>query len=131
MKSTGEVLGIAATLEEALYKGLVAAGYEMKKNGGVLITVRDRDKAEVADIAKGFADMGFELYATEGTAHILEGEGMTVSHVDKIHESDNNCITLLEAARWTISYPHLQEEEFLRKIPSRSDGKAVEERFLV
>ena len=99
MKSTGEVLGIAATLEEALYKGLVAAGYEMKKNGGVLITVRDRDKAEVADIAKGFADMGFELYATEGTAHILEGEGMTVSHVDKIHESDNNCITLLESGK--------------------------------
>ena len=71
----------------------------MKKNGGVLITVRDRDKAEVADIAKGFADMGFELYATEGTAHILEGEGMTVSHVDKIHESDNNCITLLESGK--------------------------------
>ena len=99
MKSTGEVLGIAATLEEALYKGLVAAGYEMKKNGGVLITVRDRDKAEIEDIARGFDDMGFELYATEGTAHVLEDAGMTVNHVDKVHESDNNCITLLESGQ--------------------------------
>ncbi len=63
--------------------------------------------------------MGFELYATEGTAHILEGEGMTVSHVDKIHESDNNCITLLEAARWTISYPHLQRG----RIPTKDSVK--------
>ena len=96
MKSTGEVLGIASTLEEALYKGLVAAGYRMKKEGGVLITVRDRDKPEIADIAREFAEMGFALYATEGTARVLEGEGMTVRHVDKIHESDNNCMTVIE-----------------------------------
>ncbi|MDD7408642.1 MAG: carbamoyl-phosphate synthase large subunit [Anaerovoracaceae bacterium] len=96
MKSTGEVLGIASTLEEALYKGLVAAGYKMKRNGGVLITVRDRDKPEIADIARGFAELGFDLYATEGTARVIEGEGMTVHHVDKIHESDNNCMTVIE-----------------------------------
>ena len=99
MKSTGEVLGIASTLEEALYKGLVAAGYEMTKKGGVLITVRDRDKAEVVDIAKGFADLGFEIYATEGTAKVIEGEGMEVHHVDKIHESDNNCMTVMESGK--------------------------------
>ncbi|MCI8285716.1 MAG: carbamoyl-phosphate synthase large subunit [Firmicutes bacterium] len=99
MKSTGEVLGIAGTLEEALYKGLVAAGYKMKKEGGVLLTVRERDKGEVADIARGFNDMGFELYATEGTARVIEGEGMTVHHVDKIYESDNNCMTLLDSGK--------------------------------
>jgi carbamoyl-phosphate synthase large subunit len=96
MKSTGEVLGIASTLEEALYKGLVAAGYKMKRNGGVLITVRDRDKPEIADVARGFADLGFELYATEGTARTIESEGMTVHHVDKVHETDNNCMTVIE-----------------------------------
>lgn len=99
MKSTGEVLGLASTLEEALYKGLVAAGYKLKKNGGVLFTVKDRDKSEIADVARGFSNLGFELYATEGTARIIEGEGMTVHHVDKIHESDNNCITLLESGK--------------------------------
>ncbi len=99
MKSTGEVLGIAGTLEEALYKGLVAAGYKMKKEGGVLLTVRNRDKSEVADIARGFHDMGFKLYATEGTARVIESEGMDVYHVDKIHESDNNCMTLLDSGK--------------------------------
>ena len=96
MKSTGEVLGIASTLEEALYKGLVGAGYKMTRSGAVLITVRDRDKQEVADIARGFQNLGFELYATEGTARAIESEGMTVHHVDKIHESDYNCMTIIE-----------------------------------
>ena len=50
MKSTGEVLGIANTMEEALFKGLIAAGYQMKKTGGVLMTVRDTDKPEIAEI---------------------------------------------------------------------------------
>ena len=51
MKSTGEVLGIARTFEEALYKGLVAAGYKMKKEGGVLISVKDGDKQEIIEVA--------------------------------------------------------------------------------
>lgn len=96
MKSTGEVLGIASTLEEALYKGLVGAGYKMTRNGAVLITVRDRDKQEVAEIARGFRNLGFEIYATEGTARTIESEGMTVHHVDKIYESDYNCISVIE-----------------------------------
>ena len=58
MKSTGEVLGIAGTLEEALYKGLIAAGYKMKKDGGVFITVRDSDKNEIAETAKKYCGSG-------------------------------------------------------------------------
>ena len=95
MKSTGEVLGIASSLEEALYKGLVGAGYRMNRDGAVLITVRDRDKEDVAEIARGFHKLGFELYATEGTARAIESEGMTVHHVDKIHESDYNCMSII------------------------------------
>ncbi|MEG1869723.1 MAG: carbamoyl-phosphate synthase large subunit, partial [Oscillospiraceae bacterium] len=49
MKSTGEVLGIGKTLSEALYKGMIAAGYKMEKKGGVFVTVRDNDKKEVVD----------------------------------------------------------------------------------
>ena len=99
MKSTGEVLGLAGSLDEALYKGLIAAGYEMKKDGGVLFTIRDRDKTEIADIAKSFKEMGFTLYATKGTAEVLEDEGIEVEVVDKIHESENNCLTLLESGK--------------------------------
>lgn len=74
MKSTGEVLGLSDTFEKALLKGLVAAGYKMKKKGGVLITVRDTDKPEAMEIADRFVSLGFDLYATAGTANKLNRE---------------------------------------------------------
>lgn len=99
MKSTGEVLGIGKTIDEALYKGLVAAGYKMKKSGGVLITVRDTDQPEIAGIAKKFADMGFSLYATVGTASAIREAGIEVSVVNKIYESNDNTMTLVESGK--------------------------------
>ncbi len=99
MKSTGEVLGIGNNLEEALYKGLVASGHNMKRGGGVFITVRDQDKPEIGEIAKKFARMGFEIYATTGTAMVLAKVGLSVKIVDKIHESSVNTITLLESKK--------------------------------
>ncbi len=102
MKSTGEVLGIGKTLEEALYKGLIGAGYRMERTGGVLLTVCDTDKHEVAALARKFDSLGFELYATQGTARVLEEAGLSAHVVSKIHESDENTATLLESGR--ISY---------------------------
>ena len=99
MKSTGEVLGIGNNVEEALYKGLIASGHKMNKGGGVFITVRDQDKPEIGEIAKKFAKMGFELYATTGTAMVLFKVGLSVKIVDKIHESSVNTITLLESGK--------------------------------
>ena len=97
MKSTGEVLGLASTREEALYKGLVAAGYTLKKSGGVFITVRDSDKSEIGETAKRYYDLGFDLYATRGTAKVIEDYGMKVKLVDKIHEGENNTLKLIES----------------------------------
>ena len=97
MKSTGEVLGIGKNLEEALYKGLLGAGYKMAKTGGVFLTVRDSDKNEIGDIAEKFSEMGFLLYATAGTAKVLEGLGLRVKVVNKIHESEDNTMTLLDS----------------------------------
>ena len=100
MKSTGEVLGIGKTLEEALYKGLVGAGYKLQKNGGVFLTVCKYDRAEIAEIATKFADLGFELYATKGTASTLQEAGLSVTAVNKIHECENdNTMTLLESGK--------------------------------
>ena len=100
MKSTGEVLGIARTQDEALYKGLLAAGYNMKKTGGVLITVRKNDQFEIVDTARKFFDMGFKLFATEGTAKLLRDFGMEVEEVNKIHEDPtNNVATILETGK--------------------------------
>lgn len=99
MKSTGEVLGIGKTLGEALYKGLIAAGYRMEKQGAIFITVRDSDKAEIVDIAKKYASLGFEIYSTKGTAFVLSQAGLSVKPVNKIHESDVNSKTLLESGK--------------------------------
>ena len=100
MKSTGEVLGIAKTEEEAMYKGLLAAGYKLERQGGVFLTVRDSDKAEVAEIAKKFHDLGLPLYATAGTGEVLGKAGLPYTVVDKIHaETENNVIALLESGK--------------------------------
>ena len=97
MKSTGEVLGIAPTMEEALYKGLIAAGYRIRTDKGLLVTVRDSDKGEIAPIAAAFAALGCPLYATEGTAAVLREAGLEVKTVKKIHEAKENTMTLLES----------------------------------
>jgi len=100
MKSTGEVLGLGKNLEEALYKGLVAAGYKMKKSGGVLITVRPSDRAGIAGVAQKMKDCGFSLFATHGTARYLKERGFDVEAVEKIHESpDNNTETLIQSGK--------------------------------
>ena len=99
MKSTGEVLGIAPTMSEALYKGFIAAGYRMSSKGGILITVRDTDKAEIPEIARLYAELGFHLYATEGTTQALRAAGLSVTLVKKIHESEQNTLALLESGK--------------------------------
>lgn len=100
MKSTGEVLGIAATREEAIFKGLIGAGYNMKRSGGVLFSVRKTDRYELPDLAKKFYDMGFKLYATEGNAKTISDFGMEVETVNKIHENpDDNLLTLLDSGK--------------------------------
>ncbi len=120
MKSTGEVLGIGKTLAEALYKGLVAAGYKMVKQGGVLITVRDSDKPEMVDIAKKYAELGFTLYATSGTAGFLEQAGLPTISVKKIHEADHDNIqTLLESGK--INY--IISTSSQGRLPSRDSFK--------
>ncbi len=119
MKSTGEVLAVASSLEEALYKGLIAAGYKLGKEGGVLITVRNSDKPEIADTAKKFYELGFKLYATEGTAKVLEENGIPVTEVKKIHEAEENTLTLIESGK--ISYVISTSSK--GRIPTRDSVK--------
>ena len=97
MKSTGECLGIGRNLEDALLKGLTAAGFDLKREGGVLISVRDSDKREVLPIADKFERMGFELYATSGTQSVLHRNMIAAHLVRKISEGEPNAITLLES----------------------------------
>jgi len=120
MKSTGEVLGIGRDLREALYKGLLAAGYKMKKTGGVLITVTDNDKQEITPVAEKFIKAGFSLYATRGTAEYLKKKNLPVHTVEKIRDCpDNNTATLLESG--LIAYVVSTSEN--GRNPARDDVK--------
>lgn len=119
MKSTGEVLGIGSNLQEAIYKGLVAAGYKMYKHGGVFITVRKSDQHEVADIAKKFAQLGFELYATDGTACAIQAAGLKVTIVKKIHEGENNTMDLINSGK--INY--ILSTSAKGRLPARDSVK--------
>ncbi len=94
MKSTGEVLGIGKTLEEALFKGLTSAGMMLKssfvqKNVGVLVSVDTHDQLEVVSLAKKLDDLGFKLFATKETAQSIAGLGINVTEIAGIKESDN------------------------------------------
>ncbi len=120
MKSTGEVLGIAPTLEEALYKGLVAANYKMKKKGGIFISVRNQDKDEIGEIGQKFEELGYTLYATAGTAEVLRNCGLDVIEVNKIHQnSKDNTITLIESGK--VDY--IISTSSKGKLPTRDSVK--------
>lgn len=78
MRSTGEVMGIAPTFEEAFLKGQWGAGQKLPEGGKVFLSVNDRDKRFVAEVARQYVDLGFELLATSGTAGLLAGAGHPV-----------------------------------------------------
>ena len=99
MKSTGEVLGIADNMVDALLKGLVAAGYRMKRQGGVFFTVRNADKRELLPLARKFLELGFDIYATEGTAKLLNQNMIAANLIKKIGEADYNPLTLIESGK--------------------------------
>lgn len=119
MKSTGEVLGIASTRQEAIFKGLLSSGCTMKRSGGVFITVRNSDKCEIADVAKKYSDLGFKLYATTGTAEVLRRNDLEVEVVAKIYENESNAITLIESGK--INYVISTSSK--GRIPTRDSVK--------
>ena len=93
MKSTGEVLGIGKTIEEALFKGLVSAGFNMKHPdkhhpSGIYFTINDQDKFEIVNIVKKFADLGLTLYATKGTAKVIRSVGLECTDVARLSTND-------------------------------------------
>ncbi|WP_277673633.1 carbamoyl-phosphate synthase large subunit [Piscibacillus halophilus] len=98
MKSTGEVIGRDQNLEKALYKGIIASGLSVPTEGAVLLTVADQDKSEMQAIASRFHAIGFELFATEGSANAIESMGIPVQKVNKIG-SQNNLLELIESGK--------------------------------
>ena len=96
MRSTGEVMGLDADLGVAYAKSQMAANSPLPLKGKIFISVSDHHKKDVAAVAKQFADLGFELIATSGTAAVLEKAGLKVRRTMKLLEGRPNVIDLLK-----------------------------------
>ncbi|MCI8567494.1 MAG: carbamoyl-phosphate synthase large subunit [Lachnospiraceae bacterium] len=92
MRSTGEVLGLSSDFGDAFYKAQEAAKSRLPMEGTVLISVNDRDKAELEEVAQGFYACGFTILATGGTCRRLEAAGIAVTRVNKINEGRPNIL---------------------------------------
>ena len=92
MRSTGEVLGMSSDFGDAFYKAEEAAKSILPTSGTVLISVNDRDKAELVEVAKGFYDNGFAIMATGGTCDRIEAAGIPVLKVAKLNEGRPNIL---------------------------------------
>jgi len=114
MKSTGEVMGVADNFGEAFAKAQLAAGQALPTSGTVFISVTDHDKPHVAEVGRRFADLGFRLVATSGTAEVLEAAGLVTDRVYKVKEGRPNVVDLIkgEKIQLVINTPHGQEPWF-------------------
>ena len=95
MKSTGECLGIAKTFNEALYKAFEGAGIKLPKYKNMIITVRDEDKQEMVEVARRFQKVGYRIFATKGTAKVLNQNGVKALRVNKIEQESPNLLDLI------------------------------------
>ena len=96
MKSTGEVMGIDYHYARALYKAIIGSGIHVPTKGCILFTVADKDKEEMKQLAKAFAELGFEICATEGTAKTIQSMGIDAEIVGKVHERSSDIIQMIK-----------------------------------
>ena len=95
MKSTGECLGIAKTFHEALYKAFVGAGINLPKHKKMIMTVKDSDKEEAVEVGRRFQSLGYTIYATAGTADVLNKNGVPAISIKKIEEESPTILDLI------------------------------------
>jgi carbamoyl-phosphate synthase large subunit len=97
MKSTGEVMGIDYTFDAALAKALLAAGLMLPQKGAILLSIADRDKPEALPIVRSLSSTDYRLYATEGTAAMIEREGLPVRFITKkLSEGHPNVVDVIQ-----------------------------------
>jgi len=122
MKSTGEVMGVAATFGEAFAKAQLSAGQLLPASGTVFFSVNDHDKAAAVDLAQRYVHLGFHIVATEGTANVLEGAGLSVERVFKVKEGRPNVVDLIKGDRiqLIVNTPRGQDTFFDEKAIRRA-----------
>ena len=126
MRSTGEVLGLSEDFGEAYFKAQEATQTKIALSGKVFLSVTDRDKPELPEIARGFAECGFKLCATGGTADVIEGLGIPVERVHKLHHGQPHAVDLIARGDIDIvvNTPNdkkgAQDDSIIRKAAIRS-----------
>ena len=121
MRSTGEVLGLSASYGEAFYKAQEATQSKLPVEGTVLISVNKKDKPEVAEIAKGFADLGFNIVATGTTCDLINAAGIEAQKVKKLSEGRPNILDMIanDEIQLIINSPAgkdaVSDDSYLRK----------------
>ena len=96
MKSTGEVMGVGTTFAEAYAKALMGAGDVIETSGNAFISVRDRDKPDVVEVAEKLQALGYSLVATHGTAKVIGDAGLSVTGVNKVLEGRPHIVDMLK-----------------------------------
>jgi carbamoyl-phosphate synthase large subunit len=121
MRSTGEVMGVGVNFGEAFLKAQISAGSPLPEKGTVFISVNDHQKPEAVEVAKRFADLGFQLVATRGTAAALRNAGLACKTILKVNEGRPNAVDLLKggsiqlAIYTTTGAPSFADEKAIRR----------------
>ena len=122
MKSTGEVMGVAGSFGEAFAKAQLSAGHVLPTAGTVFFSVNDPDKQAAIPLARRYVQLGFKIVATEGTARVLEGAGLSVERVFKVEEGRPNAVDLIKGDRiqLIVNTPRGQDTLFDEKAIRRA-----------
>jgi len=122
MRSTGEVMGVSDDFGEAYGKAQLSAGMILPKGGVAFLSVNDRDKRSIADLAEEFSNGGFRLVATKGTAAKIQERGLEVEQVYKVNEGRPNIVDLIrsEAIDLVVNTPLGRESFFDEKAIRRA-----------
>ena len=121
MRSTGEVMGVGQSFGEAFAKAQISAGAPLPATGTVFISVNDHHKPEAAEVARKFAELGYQLVATRGTAAVLRAAGLHCRTVFKVNEGRPNVVDLLKAGAvqlaiyTTMGAPAFFDEKAIRR----------------
>ena len=119
MKSTGEVMGRAGTFPAAYGKALAAAGMSLPQGGNAFLSIRNEDKEEVLPFARKLAMLGFEIWATRGTAAYLIANGLNAHPIYKVNEGSPHCVDAI------------RERKFSLVINTTSDDQAIRDSFTI